>query len=123
MADHGKIEWTELATRRPEEAVAFYHDMLGYEPQVMNMGEGDYHVMQAGGAMRFGIYEETDARLTNRFIPYMGTDDVDERVKAVEAAGGKVLRAPWDVPGIGRMALVEDCCGTVSGWMVPSREG
>ena len=120
MADQGKIQWTELATSAPDKAVGFYRDTLGYDAQTVDMGEGDYHLMQSDGTMHFGIYREDNPDLADRFIPYMGTDDVDARVKSVEAAGGTVLREPWDVPGVGRMALVRDCCGTVAGWMVPS---
>ncbi|MEO8745136.1 MAG: hypothetical protein ABI334_02120 [Candidatus Dormiibacterota bacterium] len=35
---------------------------------------------------------------------YIGTKDADETAKKVEAAGGKVIAAPFDVPKSGRMA-------------------
>ncbi len=40
-------------------------------------------------------------------------DDCDATVAKVPAAGGTVLAEPFDVPGIGRMAVVADPQGAV----------
>lgn len=47
-------------------------------------------------------------------------ENVDEKLKAIEAAGGKTLQAPQDVPagGRGRYAYFADPCGNKVGiWM------
>lgn len=50
---------------------------------------------------------------------YVAVDDVDARLKRVEAAGGWTMRPPFDVPGVGRIAIVRDSLGAVSGWITP----
>ena len=45
---------------------------------------------------------------------------VDARLKAAIAAGGSAMREPFEVPGVGRIAIVKDPSGAVSGWMTPA---
>ena len=40
-------------------------------------------------------------------------DDVDETLAKAEAAGGKALYPPMDVPGVGRMCALTDKGGAV----------
>lgn len=48
-------------------------------------------------------------------VPYIGVPDVDALLKRVVAAGGTVERAPWDLPGVGKLARFKDPSGTVYG--------
>ncbi len=47
----------------------------------------------------------------------------DAKLKKVKDAGGKVIREPWDVPGVGKIAIVSDPLGAMQGWMVPAPGG
>jgi uncharacterized protein len=48
---------------------------------------------------------------------YIGTDDANDLAKKVQAAGGKVIAAPFDVGDQGRMAVFQDPTGAViSAW-------
>jgi predicted enzyme related to lactoylglutathione lyase len=49
-------------------------------------------------------------------------DDVDARLKAAKAAGAKVLRGSFDVPGVGRIAIIQDPGGAAIGWMTPASQ-
>ena len=49
--------------------------------------------------------------------------DLGKRLKKVKDAGGKALREPFDVKGIGRIAIVADPAGVVQGWIVPAPGG
>ncbi len=55
--------------------------------------------------------------MPEHWFTYIAVDDVDSRVAKVEAAGGMVIRPPFDVPGVGRIAIVKDKGGAVCGWM------
>ena len=46
--------------------------------------------------------------------------DVAARVKTATAAGGKVMREPFDIPGVGRIAILMDSRGTAIGLMTPA---
>ena len=43
-----------------------------------------------------------------RWMGYVAVDDVDAYAARVKAAGGSVHRAPDDIPGVGRFAVVAD---------------
>jgi hypothetical protein len=47
---------------------------------------------------------------------------VDARATRAEAAGGKIRRPAFDVPGIGRIVILEDSNGAAMGWMTPAAQ-
>ena len=57
------------------------------------------------------------------WFSYVAVDDLDKRLAKAKKAGGKVLREPFDVPGIGRIAIVADPNGVTQGWMVAAPGG
>ncbi len=54
-----------------------------------------------------------------RSSSYIAVDDVDARLKKATAAGGKVMREPFDVAGVGRIAILMDSRGVAIGLMTP----
>jgi predicted enzyme related to lactoylglutathione lyase len=59
-------------------------------------------------------------RVPTRWFTYIAVDDVDAAVKATEERGGKVIRPPFEVPGVGRIAILEDPGGAAVGMMTPA---
>jgi len=49
-----------------------------------------------------------------------GVDDVDARVKKATAAGATLMRPLFDIPGIGRIAILREPGGAGVGWMTPA---
>jgi len=47
-------------------------------------------------------------------------DDVDKRAKKATAAGASLMRPLFDIPGIGRIAILRQPGGAVVGWMTPA---
>jgi predicted enzyme related to lactoylglutathione lyase len=45
------------------------------------------------------------------WLGYLYSDDVDASVADIESAGGKTFMAPFDIPNIGRVAMVADPAG------------
>ena len=90
---------------------------------------GTYTLCKAGGrAIVAGIFEMKPGAgfdgMRDHWFAYIAVDDVDARVAGVGAAGGEVCRAPFDVPDVGRFAVVKDSAGAVIGWVTPvAREG
>jgi hypothetical protein len=108
MNKHGDFIWYELMTPDAEAAVRFYGSVLdwsfGGSAEYREIKGSEGHVggilpltagMQAGGA-RPG------------WLGYIGVDDVDAAVSAIEAAGGQTHLPPRDIPGVGRFAMVAD---------------
>ncbi len=120
---HGRPCWYELATSKGNLGAAerFYSDVLGWSVQDSGMEGFDYHLASAGGGMVAGLMERPDdagARPPFWMI-YFGVDDADKAAAAASAAGGKVHRAPADIPGTGRFAVLADPQGAGFGILQP----
>lgn len=125
MTDHGMVHWTELQTRDVKKAKDFYGKSLGWTYNDMPMGQSAYPIIMAGEKMVGGISDiaamsEATKGLPDHWFTYFAVDNLDKRLKALKAAGGKVLREPYDVPGVGKIAIVADAGGAAQGWMVPA---
>jgi predicted enzyme related to lactoylglutathione lyase len=121
MSDHGQIVWTELNTRDVENAKRFYAETLGWSFREMELPDGPYTVVMSGDrpvmAGIFDIDRPGFEGLPEHWFTYIGVDDIDARVAGVAAAGGAIVRPPFDVPGVGRIAVVREPGGAVVGWM------
>lgn len=120
---HGVFIWNELNSRDIPAAKAFYAATLGWTFEAMPMlGGPDYWIIRLGEAQVGGIFALEGPEFDDvpeHWLPYIGVDDVDARCARAVAAGGTVLRAPFDVPEVGRIAIVCDKNGAVAGWMTP----
>jgi hypothetical protein len=128
MAEHGSFYWNELMTRDVKKAKDFYKKTLGWTYDDMPMGDmyGTYTIIKSGDKMVGGMFKMDGPMFEGTpesWFTYIAVDDLDKRLKKARDAGGKVLREPWDVKGIGRIAIVADPAGVVQGWMVPAPGG
>jgi len=128
MTAHGAFHWNELMTRNVDKAKAFYKKTLGWSYDDMPMGEpyGTYTIIKSGDQMVGGMMPMAGPMfegVPEHWFCYIAVDDVDKRVKMLKDAGGKVERDPWDVPGVGRIAIVTDPNGATQGWMTPAPGG
>lgn len=113
MSDfHGKFVWYELMTTDTAEAKDFYRKVVGWSAQDAPMPGGAYTMLTAGEVPIGGMMTLSENACAEGarpgWIGYVAVDDVDTRSSQVEQDGGAVLRAPDDIPGIGRFAIVSD---------------
>jgi hypothetical protein len=124
MAAHGSFTWNELMTRDVETAKRFYAACLGWHYEAWPMAEGGtYWVAHNADGPVGGIMDmsgEAFADLLPHWFAYIRVDDVDRRVAAAEASGGKLVRPLFDVPEVGRIGIVQDPSGALVGWMTPA---
>jgi predicted enzyme related to lactoylglutathione lyase len=124
MAQHGHFYWNELMTRDVEGAKAFYGTTIGWQFDGMPMAEGGtYWVCKDGGQPVGGIFEigrPEFAGIPPHWFAYIAVDDVDARVEQAKAAGAELLRPLFDVPGVGRIAILKDPTGAAIGWITPT---
>lgn len=120
MPKHGSFVWNELNSWDPEAAKRFYSAALGWSFDPMPMPTGTYWIAKMDGERVGGIFPlrspEFDG-IPSHWFTYVEVDDVDARIKDVEAAGGRIIRPPFDVPGVGRIAIVMDAEGAGIGWI------
>ena len=111
-------------TRDVEGAKAFYRELLGWTHYDKDMGEDDnYAVFLSGGKEVAGLFDINDKQfegIPNHWFAYIKVDDVDASVAKVEASGGKVLRPCFDVPEVGRIAIIADSTGAAVGIYTPA---
>jgi len=122
---HGTFLWHELMTPDPAAAKAFYGALLGWQPTDMEM-EGFTYTTFAVPGFPSGVAgmmqltpEMAGQGLPPNWTGYIEVDDVDRTAGEYEANGGAIHKAPEDIPGIGRFAVVADPQGAVVCIMTP----
>ena len=121
MQTHGAFSWTELRAADADAAKAFYTEVLGWETEAMDMQDGVYTLVKAGGQPVGGIMANPVPGAPAHWMSYITVDDVDQRIEQAQAAGGEVLMPAMDVPGIGRMATIADPGGVAISFITYER--
>jgi predicted enzyme related to lactoylglutathione lyase len=119
----GVFVWDELVTSDVEAAKAFYTKVLGWTTADMDMGEaGVYTLLRSGEADRAGILKKPAGMESapDAWLTYVGVDDVDGTAKRAAELGGQVFQPPFDVEGVGRLAVLADPVGAVFGIFKPT---
>ena len=131
--DTGTIWWAELRTRYPQKTQSFYSSVFGWTSKVVaqddmtrppNAGEQSYTVFTVGGQEVAGAEEiapDDPAAAKPGWLTYVQVVDVDEAARKAIENGGKIIQLPVDVPGVGRMAEIEDPEGNRVGLVSPSK--
>jgi predicted enzyme related to lactoylglutathione lyase len=120
---HGAFYWNELMTRDVDVAKKFYHDTVGWDFEAMPMQDGTYWVAKAKGEVVGGIFPLSSPQfdgVPESWMSYLAVDDVDARVKKAQSAGAKLMRPIFDVPNVGRIAILREPGGAGIGWMTPA---
>ena len=107
---HGAFSWNELMTTDVAAAKKFYAEAFGWEFKDEPMEGMTYTIVKAGGKDVGGIMNMPPDAGEHPPVwgAYVTVDDVDETVRKVEAAGGKVHLSPQDIPGVGRFCVIQD---------------
>lgn len=111
-AVRGKFVWCELMTSDLKAAQTFYKNVVGWTMSDAGLASHPYTILSAGetplGGMMAMPQEVCDRGANPGWVGYIGVDDVDAFAAKVKSAGGAVLRAAEDLPGVGRFAVVAD---------------
>ncbi len=123
---HGSFIWYELMTTDRDAAIAFYKTVVGWnaaDQTMADLGDFRYTILSVGDRGVAGLMALNDEMCANGAKPgwlgVIGVTDTDAAVKSLEAAGGSVLRAPDDIPNVGRFAIVADPGGAVFEFLTP----
>ena len=114
----GTPNWVDLQTTDQAAAKAFYAGLFGwtYDDQPMGPEPGPVYSMAMLGGHQVAAIAPQSPELAAAGAPpmwntYLAVDSADDAAARVEAAGGKVAMAPFDVTDAGRMAFVLDPAG------------
>lgn len=120
MSDYnGQFHWYECMTSDKEAAVAFYSEVVGWKTSPMNDDKDPYMLFSAGEAPVAGCMtlpeEAKKAGAPPHWVSYVGVEDVDASAKQAVALGGGVHAEPFDIPDVGRIAIIHDPQGAAIG--------
>lgn len=106
----GAFSWSELMTTDPAAAGKFYNAVFGWNLKTLDLPSGPYTTCQVGEVSVGGIMRipPEAAGMAPHWGCYVTVANVEETMRKVEAAGGKVLTPPMDIPNVGRMAVIQD---------------
>ncbi len=120
----GTFAWNELLTSDVEAAKRFYAQAVGWHFEPMQMNDRTYWVAKLADRPVAGIMDMegvTPPGAPPHWFSYLEVEDVDRLAAAIESNGGRLLKPLFDIPGVGRIAIVSDHAGAVMGWMTPRR--
>jgi predicted enzyme related to lactoylglutathione lyase len=106
MAANGFV-WYELVTSHTAAAKAFYGRVVGWDVRAFDGGPGPYEILSMKGKGVGGLMPLPEGMSEPFWMGYVGTPDIDAAVARWKGAGGSVHRA-FDIPNVGRIALVSD---------------
>jgi predicted enzyme related to lactoylglutathione lyase len=117
----GTFIWHENNSTDAEKAKSFYTELLGWETEAWP-GEMQYTIIKVGDKGHGGI-AAAQGGAPSHWMGNVFVEDVDEVARRAEAAGGKVLYGPEDIPEVGRFALISDPQGASVSAFTPQPQG
>jgi predicted enzyme related to lactoylglutathione lyase len=113
-----KPAWVDLASDDAAASRDFYSKLFGWNIEVNPDPQyGGYGIAKLGSEDAAGIGGKQDPSAPTAWTLYIGTDDVEDLARRIQAAGGSVAAPPFDVGDQGRMAVFIDPAGAfISAW-------
>ena len=91
MGDHD-VRMIMLSTEDLDASIAFY-EALG---MTVKFRDGGHFAALDGGSVTLALATRVDHPIPGQVVVGVKTDDVDAAARAVEAAGGEIVRAAYD---------------------------
>lgn len=117
MARPGHVSWNELVTTDVAGAKTFYSGLFGWKAEAFG---NDYTLFKTGDAMVGGLMKCPQPGAPAHWLAYVTVDDVDAAAVKAGKLGGKVVAPPFDVPEVGRIAVLLDPQGAAIGLFKPA---
>ena len=114
----GTFCWVELGTTDSEAAKEFYTELFGWSFNDSPVGPGMVYTMLKLNGKDLGALYQMPAEMTSQGIPpnwlsYVSVASADEAAAKAKELGATLMKEPFDVMDVGRMAVVQDPTGAV----------
>lgn len=121
---HGNFAWFELMTKDHNAAIEFYTQVVGWTAIPFSPSQHDY-MMWAGSQGPMGGTMSLPCELVERGVPPHWTsnvvvEDLKQAVETVQRLGGRILKDPEEVPGVGSFAVIMDPQGATLNLYTPA---
>lgn len=107
----GQFCWHEISTSNPEQALALYTEMFGWQKgELITSPDGSkYQVLNRVGEERgFGGVFAADEKSKPTWRHYVAVESVDETLARANSLGGKTVWPAMDIGANGRIACFTD---------------
>jgi len=120
MKTHPVVHF-EMPYKDAQRVSDFYQKAFDWKMQMMGPDMGKYVVAVTGeqdeksmrpknpGEINGGFFERSEDNNIPSVV--IAVEDINDTIKNIEAAGGKMLKQPQEIPGIGNWAVFEDSEG------------
>ena len=125
----GTFCWVELGTSDSEAAKNFYTELFGWDFVDNPMGQTwCLHNAQARRQRRRRALQlmpdMTAQGIPPHWLSYVAVTNADETAEKAKAAGATMMKEPFDVLTVGRMAVIQDPTGAVFAlWQAKDHKG
>ena len=119
----------EMPYRDAERAARFYSSAFGWETKMLGPEMGDYLLVTtalvdaqpgaAAGAINGGLFPFKPDWPAQYPAVVIGVEDIQAAMGRVHSAGGQVLGAPMEIPGIGQYVSFVDTEGNRNSMLQP----
>ena len=107
----GAIAWFSLMTTKFESIGSFYTQLFGWEVtkhEIPGIGDSIQYSATKGKVFAGPVPLEPNTDLSSHWIPYFAVRDVDQASRKVVDHGGTLAHEGFDIPTVGRTAIVVD---------------
>lgn len=122
----------EMPAEDTKRVADFYSTVFGWQHQQMGPEMGNYVLAtttesdetgrpKTPGTINGGFFVKDKNKPDQYPSVVIAVDDAKAKAKEIEAAGGKILGEPMDIPGIGLYVAFQDTEGNRVGMLQPSR--
>ncbi len=119
----------EMPYEKGERLVKFYSDAFGWQMQMTGPDMGNYvlaHTAETDekgmvttpGTINGGFFEKNPQWPAQTSV-VISVTDINEAIKKITDAGGKVLGEPMDIPGVGKYVSFHDTEGNRASILQP----
>jgi predicted enzyme related to lactoylglutathione lyase len=123
----GTFCWVECGTSDGEAGKKFYTALFDWDYTDNPMGPGMvYTLLKQDGKDIGGLYQMGPemAGIPPHWLSYVSVTSADETAAKAKAAGATLLKEPFDVFTVGRMAVIQDPTGAVFAlWQAGTNKG
>ena len=113
----GRFSWNELIAPDMEGAAAFYTKLLGWEAVPM-AGGMHYTLFKKNGADVGGLMSIPG--VPPHWMSYVTVESADASAARAVELGGTICKPAFDIPNVGRIAIVQDPQGAAIGLFQPA---
>ena len=125
----GTFCWVELGTSDAAGAKEFYTKLFGWDYVDNPIGPDMVYTMlkrdgRDAGALYKLMPEMVSQGVPPHWLSYVSVENADQSAAKVTELGGTVLKGPFDVSTVGRMAVIQDPTGAVFAlWQAGTHHG